>query len=191
MSLVETRKKINELLSDLKFAKEQYKQERQNLIEAEDSIVNIEEAQRIAQRVAQTVQQQVHAKIASVVSRCLETVFVGDDKYGFKIRFDTKRGKTEAVLILIKNGHEIPDPLDADSGGVIDVAAFALRLSSLILAKPKLRKFLALDEPFKYVSEEYLGNVRLLLEGLAKDFKVQFLMVTHIKELECGKVIEL
>ena len=132
-----------------------------------------------------------HKKIANVVSRCLETVFVGDDVYGFKIRFDRKRGRTEALLILTKNGHEVEDPLNADSGGVVDVAAFALRTSCIVLAKPNLRKFLAMDEPFKFVSAEYRSNVRMLLEGLSKDFKFQYLMVTHEPAYHVGKVIEL
>jgi len=150
-----------------------------------------EEAQRIVQQVAQEIQQQAHKRIAGVVSRCLETVFAGDDIYGFKIRFDRKRGRTEAALILTKNGNEVEDPLNADSGGVVDVAAFALRTACIVLSKPKLRRFLSLDEPFKFVSEEFRDNVRMLLEGLAKDFKFQYVMVTHEKAYQIGKVIEL
>ena len=191
MNLITTRKKVNELLSNFQFAKQQFKQEKQNLIEAEDSYTYTEQAQQITQQIAQTIQQQAHNKIAGVVSRCLETVFDGEDVYGFKIHFERKRRKTEAKLILTKNEHEINNPLDADSGGVLDVAAFALRLASLILAKPKLRRIIILDEPFKFVSDDYLQNVKLLLEGLAKDFKVQLIMVTHIKQLQIGKVIEL
>ena len=65
------------------------------------------------------------------------------------------------------------------------------RLAALILAKPKLRRTIILDEPFKFVSAEYLSNVKLLLEGLARDFKVQFIVVTHIKQLQIGKIIEI
>ncbi len=191
MNLINTRKKINGLVSDFQLAKKQFKEEKQNLIDAEDDFTNIEEAQQITQQIAQVIQQQAHNKIAAVVSRCLETVFDGDDVYGFKIHFERKRGKTEAKLVLIKNGNEIDNPIDADSGGVLDIAAFALRLAALILAKPKLRRTIILDEPFKFVSAEYLSNVKLLLEGLARDFKVQFIMVTHIKQLQIGKIIEI
>ena len=191
MNLAKTRKKVNSLLADYNIVKRTCKEERQKLIKAEDRLIYIGEAQQITQQVAREIQQQAHRRIAGVVSRCLEAVFVGDDIYGFKICFERKRGKTEAVLILTKNGHEVVDPLNADSGGVVDVAAFALRTSCIILAKPNLRRFLVLDEPFKFVSKEYRNNVRMLLEGLAKDFKFQYLMVTHIEELRCGKVIEL
>ena len=162
MDITETRRKVNSLLGDLNAIKKQCKEEQGNLRAAEDHLTYIEEAQRITQEVSQAIQQQAHNKIAGVVSRCLETVFVGEDVYGLKILFERKRGRTEAELVLTKNGHEIKDPLNSDSGGVVDVAAFALRLSSIILRKPKLRRFLALDEPFKFVSEEYRENVRLL-----------------------------
>lgn len=191
MNLIQTRKKVNSLISDLKIAKRACREERRKLAEAEDHLTFIEEAQRVTQQVAKEIQQLAHKRIADVVSRCLEAVFFGDDIYGFKIRFDRKRGKTEAKLILTKNGHEVEDPLNADSGGVVDVAAFALRTSCIVLAKPSLRRFLSLDEPFKFVSEEYRDNVRMLLEGLAKDFKFQYLMVTHERAYQIGKVIEL
>ena len=191
MNLIETRERVNGLLSDLKVADRACKDGRQKLTEAEDHLTYAEEAQRIVQQVAQEIQQQAHKRIAGVVSRCLETVFAGDDIYGFKIRFDRKRGRTEAALILTKNGNEVEDPLNADSGGVIDVAAFALRTACIVLSKPKLRRFLSLDEPFKFVSEEFRDNVRMLLEGLAKDFKFQYVMVTHEKAYQIGKVIEL
>lgn len=191
INLIETREKVDSLLGDLNAAKRQCKEEQKNLQEAEDNLTYIEEAQRIAQQVSQVIQQQAHNRIAGVVSRCLEMVFVGEDVYGLRILFERKRGRTEAELILTKNEHEIKDPLNSDSGGVVDVAAFALRLSSIILTKPKLRRFLVLDEPFKFVSEEYRENVRLLLEGLARDFKFQFVMNTHIRELQTGKIIEL
>jgi len=191
MNLVKTRKKVNSLLADYNTAKRICKEERKKLIEAEDRLTYIEEAQQVAQQVAQEVQQLAHQRIAGVVDRCLKTVFVGDDIYGFKIRFERKRRKTDAILILTKNEHEVIDPLNADSGGVIDVAAFALRTSCIVLAKPNLRRFLSLDEPFKFVSKEYRNNVRMLLEGLSRDFKFQYLMVTHEPAYQIGKVIEL
>lgn len=189
--LTEKRKHIDDLLSEHKTALTLRKNEKKNLIAGKNLLADTEEAQVIIQHIAQTIQQQAHHRITKVVSTCLETVFEGEDVYGFKIRFERKRGKTEAVLVLTKNNNEIDDPLEGDSGGVLDVAAFALRLSCIILAKPHLRKIVVLDEPFKFVSEKFLPNVRMMLEGLAEDFNFQFIMITHIKGLQTGKVIVL
>ena len=190
MDLLETREKVDSLLSDLKVVKRRCKDEREKLNEAEDRLTHIDEAQQTAQHVAEQIQQRAHSQIAGVVSRCLETVF-DDDNYGFKIRFDKKRGKTEAVLIITKDEHEVEDPLNGDSGAVCEMAGFALRLSCLVLAKPGLRKLIVLDEPFKSMSAEYWENTRLLLDGLSKDFGIQIIMVTHNPKLQTGKVVEL
>ena len=191
MNLIQTRKKVNSLLTNLQVAKKTSKQEKGNLQSAKQLLAYTIEAQDIAQQIAQTIQQQAHNRIAGGVSKCLEAVFVGEDVYGFKIHFERKRGRTEARLVLTKNGNEIDDPLDFDSGGVCEVAAFALRLSCLILSKPRLRKVILFDEPFKSISVDYLDNVRILIDKLSKDFGVQFIIVTHITQLEPGKVIRL
>ncbi len=83
------------------------------------------------------------------------------------------------------------DPTASVGGGVVDVASFALRLACLLLASPKRRRLLCLDEPFKHLSENYRPAVRELIEVLAREMDVQFIIVTHSNELKIGKVIEL
>ncbi len=191
MNLDKKRKQINSLISDRNLAIQLVDSEIVNLSTTNTHLANTESAQVIAQHVAQTIQQQAHTRISKVVSRCLETVFDGEENYGFKIRFERKRGRTEAVLVLTEDGNEIDDIFHGQSGGIVDVASFALRLACILLAKPKLRKIVFLDEPFKFVSDKYLDNVRSMLDGLAKDFGFQFVMVTHITALQTGKVIAL
>jgi ABC-type Mn2+/Zn2+ transport system ATPase subunit len=148
-----------------------------------------QDAQEILQYLAQAVQQQAHQKISEVVSLCLSAVF-GEDAYQFGIEFQRKRGKTEAVL-KFKRGDLAADPLSATGGGVVDVAAFALRISCLMLHCPRLSRVVILDEPFKFVSVQYREKVRTMLEELAVDLKIQIIQVTHSEELTAGKVIEL
>jgi DNA repair exonuclease SbcCD ATPase subunit len=145
-------------------------------------------AQDILQQLAQAVQQRAHQKIAEVVTSCLEAVF--DDPYSFHIEFERKRGKTEARLKFKRGGMTV-DPLNSTGGGVVDVAAFALRIACLMLHRPRLSKVVVLDEPFKFVSSQYRDRVRTMLERLAKDLDMQIIMVSHIDELETGQVIEL
>jgi len=189
MDLFETRKNVNRLLGDLSSAKRQCREERKNLKQTEKELEHIKEAQNITQQVSQMVQQQAHKRIEGVVTKCLEAVF--GDEYGFKIRFERKRGKTEANLLLLRHGHEVEDVLNSDSGGVIDTAALALRLSSIVLSKPRLRRIMLMDEPFRNLDLQNREKIRILLEELAKDFKVQFIIVTHELAFQTGKVIEL
>lgn len=81
--------------------------------------------------------------------------------------------------------------MTAAGGGVVDVAAFALRVSCLMLHRPRLSKVVVLDEPFRFVSAEYQENVGRMLEELASDLDLQVIMVTHNEELSIGKIISL
>lgn len=180
---------LNRLLLKQQTARETVKRERAALKQAKHDIETVTQAQSIVQHVAEAVQMQAHKQIASVVTRCLEAVF-GEDAYEFAIVFSRKRGRTEAALVFRRDGLEI-SPLEAAGGGAVDVAAFALRLACLVLRQPKLRRLLVLDEPWKHLSAEYRPHVRTLLETLAKEMDIQFVIVTHSEEFACGKVYEL
>lgn len=153
-----------------------------------DQHAALTEAVACVQAVAHVVQQETHTAIASVVTRCLQAVF--PDPYEFQILFEERRGRTEARLVFVRDGEAV-SPLDSSGGGVVDVAAFALRLACLMLAQPARRRLVVLDEPFKFVSADYLPAVRQLLEDLAAELGVQFVMVTHLEELCCGKIVEI
>ena len=146
------------------------------------------EVQVIAQVVAQGLQKKANNRIASIVSKCLASVF--EEPYIFNIVFEAKRGKTEARLVFNRNGMEV-EPLTASGGGVVDVAAFALRLSCLLLSQPPVRKIVFLDEPFKFVSLCYRENVKEMFIQIASELGIQFVMVTHIDALQIGDVREL
>jgi DNA repair exonuclease SbcCD ATPase subunit len=186
MELSVIKHKLSERMTLYDQACANVKTEREALFEIEDKLACSEESRKVFQDVSKAVQQAAHNKIASVVSRCLEAVF--DDPYEFQIKFDTKRGRTEARLVFIRDGIEV-DPVSASGGGVVDVASFALRLACLSLSRPPLRKLMVLDEPFKFVSENYREQIRSLLKILSKEMEFQFLFVTHIPDLQCGKVI--
>lgn len=183
------RKRLNSLKAASDLAIHQVKEEEVALENARQREVDVLQAQGIVQQIAEQVQEKAHRQIASVVTRCLKTVF-GEDTYDFKIVFEKKRGKTEARLTFIREGQEI-DPTEAAGGGVVDVTSFALRLSVLLLTQPPLRRLLVLDEPMKMVSAEYIPAVRGLLLALSQELGIQMIIVTHNKALKIGKVVEL
>lgn len=179
--------KITELKIQYHAAKQRLDKERTEFIQTDMALDAQTRAYFLLQDVAEVVQQEAHNKIAAVVCRCLQEVF--DEPYELKIGFEKKKGRTEAVISFVRDGEEI-DPMSAAGGGVVDVAAFALRLACLVLHKPKLRPLLVLDEPFRFVSRDYLSKVRQLIETLSEEMKIQIVMVTHNPLLECGKVVE-
>lgn len=184
-------KRITEMEAERKRALTILKEERKQLSEARRQLENALEAQQFIQTVAQQVQQQAHHQISSIVSKCLKTVF--DEPYEFNIRFETKRGKTEASISFVRGGLVLEDPPNESGGGVVDVAAFALKIAALILSHPPKRRVLILDEPFKNVSSanQYLDKIPELLQCLSEELNLQIIMITHIDELTVGKVIDM
>ena len=153
----------------------------------QDEASGLDKAKVFAQDLAKSIQEKAHEKVSKVVTRCLESVF--DEPYTFRIAFEQKRGKTEARLVFERDGEEF-DPMEETGGGCVDIAAFALRLSALALSKPKARRLLVMDEPFRFVSEEFRPQVKNLIENLSDEFNTQFILVTHMKELRTGTIVQ-
>jgi DNA repair exonuclease SbcCD ATPase subunit len=181
-------KTVARIRSDLKSARDAVIIEKKALKAAREASNDAKRAQSLIAATAEAVQQKVHERIAAVVSSCLSAVF--DRPYEFKIQFEQKRGKTEANLRFLRNGLNV-DPIDSTGGGVVDVAAFALRAACLVLNRPRLRRTLFLDEPFKNVSDDYQPAVRSMLEQVSKELGVQIVMVTHDKEYETGRIVRI
>ena len=182
------KERVLNLQRDYGTAETMLKTEQKKCSEAQDEHLDAVDAQHVIQAIAKGIQESAHKQIAGVVSRCLEAVF--DEPYKFKMNFELKRGRTEVALVFERLGMEV-DPMDASGGGVVDVAAFALRCACLVLSRPKLRRILVMDEPFKFVSEIYRPRVREMIDALSVDLNIQFVIVTHISELETGKVVRL
>lgn len=181
------RRRIAIARGEYEASRKRLQKERDRLSQLETRSKDVAEARSFVQVVAESVQRSCHDRIASVVSRCLETIF-GEDAFQFEIDFDRKRGKTEAILTLSKDGHKV-EPLDSVGGGVVDVVAFALRIASIV-ASGKTR-LVVLDEPFKHLSRNLHPKARMLVESMARDLEIQFILVTHSEELQCGKIVEI
>lgn len=163
--------------------------ERKVLDEVVQNVDALEEARTVVQCVAEELQKRAHDRIARVVTRCLAAVF--DEPYEFRIVFERKRGKTEAKLQFERDGQTYDDPLNEVGGGVLDVAALALRLSCLLVSRPPARKTLILDEPWSNVrGEDNRRRTRRLLEVLADEFSVQWIVNTDIETYRSGTVVE-
>jgi DNA repair exonuclease SbcCD ATPase subunit len=145
-------------------------------------------AREVLQKLAKAVQEKAHQQISEVVTHAIRA---GGWDYDFKLIFEEKRGKTEARPVFVRDGHEV-SPTGAAGGGVVDVAALALRLAAVLLSTPKKRKLLVLDEPFKAVNgKSHRRKVARLLAQLPKQLNFQFVVASGLEWLveEGGKVI--
>lgn len=149
-------------------------------VKSEKKLKLIEEAQIFLQKVAQSTQEKLKFQIEDVVNLALESVF--PNEYEFKIEFDVSRGKTDAELVFLdKRTGQTIDPMEASGGGVIDLTAFALRISAWALENGT-DNLIILDEPFKFVSRDLQERAGEILKTLSEKMKLQIIMVTHIPE---------
>lgn len=182
------RKQIDSLLSRADLLKRSLKQAKEYRQKAQEAACDAEEALQVAQTLSAQLQRQAQSQLSTIATRCLQAIF--DEPYQLQIQFEEKRSKTEARLVLERDGLEV-DPMTAAGGGVVDVVAFALRLAALILARPVRRRLVVADEPFRFVSKHFRARIRSLLETLAEEYKFQFIIVTHFEDLQIGSVKEL
>lgn len=152
-----------------------------NLDNLNKRIKLIEQAQSFLQKVAQDTQSQLKFQIEDIVNLALNTVF--PDEYLFQVDFNISRGKTDAELVFInqKTGGKI-DPMNASGGGVIDIVAFALRISAYVL-ESGTDNVIILDEPFRFVSKDLVERSGEILKVLSTKLGLQIILVTHIPEL--------
>jgi DNA repair exonuclease SbcCD ATPase subunit len=135
-----------------------------------------EQAREIIREVGLKTQQQLQVNISDITSLALEAVF--NDPYELKVEFVQRRNKTECDLLFSRDGDDV-DPLSAAGGGVVDVAAFALRIASWSMQTPRSRNTIILDEPMRFLSVDLQERASLMIKEISKKLGVQFIIVTH------------
>lgn len=159
------------------------------LSDNEVKYANTKEVREISQRFAEHVQTTCYRQLADLVSRCLSAVF--DVPYKLELIPQTKANRMEIEIVLHQGDKTIGDPMNSVGGGVVDVVSMALRIAAMMLSRPQVNHIIIMDEPFRFVSVEYRPKIKSLIEMLASELNVQFVLVTHDEELQCGKVIRI
>lgn len=132
--------------------------------------------------ISEVTQIQVKNGMEKIVTYALQYIF-GED-YKFKINFDKRGNLTECNFSFISPlGVEITDPLEALGGGIMDVASLALRIALLELHKPKNTSFIALDEPTRNVSAQFISKCGLFFKEINRKIGRQIIVVTHQEAL--------
>lgn len=140
------------------------------------NLIRHEKAREIIRMVGLKTQQQLQIHISSITSLALESIF--PNPYELEVEFVQRRNKTECDLLFSRGGNKV-DPLFASGGGVADVAAFALRIASWSMQIPHTRNVIIMDEPLRFVSEEYQEAASSMLKEISQKLGIQFIIVTH------------
>jgi len=142
----------------------------------------IEEAQALLQEVARQTQQALEYRLGELVTLALEALWPGQE-WRFRVRYELRRGRTEADLLFEDaEGHDV-DPMTADGGGAVDVAGKMLQVACWSLRRPRSRAVMVWDEPFRCLSSDLQPKMSAVLRELSERLGLQFIIVTHEEEL--------
>lgn len=147
------------------------------------------DAREIALELAKRVQSKSLEHMGALITKAINHIYPNED-YRFALHPYESAGRTLINCTIHKGEHEL-DPMSSVEGGVLDIISFVLRICAVLLHKPEVSSFVILDEPFRFVSVEYRQGVREVLQMLHEKLGIQFIMVTHMEEFTCGKVITL
>lgn len=182
MTLKQTRQKIDAM-------KVLRKDAELRLLEAEQSKDHctqrqewLDKAQAIIHEASLMTQEQLSFRLASIATFAQEAVY--DSPYTVQIGFDVKRGRTEVDIWFETPEGNCTSPTYGTGIGPVDLASFALRLSMWNIQKS--RSLIWMDEPFKHVQKDKFDKVGTLLQELAKDLGLQFVIVTHEPSMSAG-----
>ena len=122
------------------------------------------------QNILLTGELQDSAGANGVTVAQLKTVYDANHSHGNKALLDTYT-QLEA------------DIADAHGGGLVNIVSVIYQILVLSLVKPRQRRVLFLDEPFRNVSEEYLEATAEFVRQLNEKLGIQIVLITHRKQL--------
>lgn len=177
MTITELKTTISQRRGKLDYLQQEHIRVNTLLVAARENKDCAEEARQIIQHVASETQRQLEYHVSELVTLALSAVF--PDPYKLRLKFELKRGQSEAHLCFERDGMVLEDPTTESGGGVVDVAAFALRASLWSLAHPRSRATIVLDEPLRFLSRDLQLKASAMIKELSDKLKLQFIVVTH------------
>ncbi len=176
MNLAELSNQVQKELVKRELLQENFTKTEEELLSLRRNKRNTEQAQLTIQEVAKKTQSELEFHISDMVTTALYSVF--DQPYKFQLKFEIDREKTAGKIKFIREGIEINPKNGNMGGGVFDVAAFALRISTWKLKNPPTRPTFIIDEPFKHLNgEEYQQRAAELVRMLSDKLGIQFILV--------------
>jgi len=146
------------------------------LKEQKTNLLQYEKAREIIKEVGLKTQEQLQFHISDITSLALESVF--PEPYKLELEFIQRRNKTECDIYFSRYGQKV-DPLSASGGGAVDIASFALRIASWSLQSSDFNNTIILDEPMRFVSEDYQDKAANMIKEVSRKLGIQFIIITH------------
>lgn len=180
---------FNKTLMLLEAKRDMYLKEQKNLevslSNANKEVLLLQKVIALAQKISELKKAETTKNIEDIVSFGLQVIFE-DPSYKFIIEDTIQRNQVYYSFKVKSDSFRTPEAIsiiDSKGGGVVNIVSFLLRLIILCLIDKKGERFIALDEPFTNLSEEYRENLIFAIKEISKKLKVQLLIVSHDKDV--------
>lgn len=140
---------------------------------AKGETINIELSQALIQQTAQETQSQLKYCLEDIVNSLLNSCFPG---YTVSVEFDVSGGRTEANIVLYKEGYEIKP-----KGGIADIISLGFRIAVWSIGNS--RNVLCLDESLKWLSADLQPMAGEILHEISHKLGINIIMPSHIEPL--------
>ena len=151
-----------------------------------ESVIEQEQALKLIQGFADRLQAVVQEDVSKFVTEGVKAVF-GQEKE-FKLEFGLRSNQIVASMTLNDLPLNSQAGVFAQSGGVLHVVSYLLRLWVILRLSQLVgvSRVIFMDEPFGWVSPEYLPRVTDLMGGMARQLGVQTIYITREPLLIAG-----
>lgn len=171
-------RRISELEGARKTLRDLFEEEEKKHSAASKIITECDQALTLLELIGTTGREKIKGEIETLVTHALQTTF-DEENIRFITDFVKRRNQIECDLLLGK-GDRLMEPQDGDGGGYTDIISTSLRfvvLTMLAVGGPCF-----LDEPGKFVSEEYRESFLRFLNEFSERAKRQIIMSTQVMQ---------
>lgn len=172
---------LNVKLGTLKAAADEVKDLEGQIEAAGKALDTAQKAIELLTMVQVVVREGARQSFENIITTALNHI-IGED-YKFVMAFGRRGNQQEVDFNVQSNSLKLPlDPMDTSGGGVIDIVAFALRVATLELHRPRIDGPILLDETFKHLSQGHLDAAADFMNAVSKKTSRQIIMVSHKQE---------
>jgi len=159
---------------------EKYNKLRKRILKERHNLNLLEQIRGIITVLGEETQKSAQKEIEDAVTIALQSIF-GSEYQKFILQYDnTKRDQNELKFLLEHNGITVEPKENTESGGVIDICSFALRIVLWTIDASGSPPIMLLDEPFKNISGGYLQRAIEFVKTISSLLGIQIIMATHI-----------
>lgn len=190
MTVNDLKLKVNKIKTDvdslngkISFIKESVEKNSNMISNLDKNKLQYTKAVELLTLVQKLTREKTCHEFETIVTYALQYIF--NKNYEFKLEFG-KRGNLPELefKIITEECKESIGICDASGGGIVDIAALALRLVLMEISKNK--GVLVLDECLKHLSAEYRPAAYEFLKTINTKLNKQIIFVTHADEFIQG-----